>query len=394
MRRTPWSRWRRQPRRRPGSPRTRPRDPQPARRRWPRRGRRRRPPFRRSVVSTWVSLERLGLGGRRLGGLRDERVGDRIGFDGRGDGGRSGRRGQVAEIVERRRLGQALRHGGELGRILFGEQALEEGGHLVLEQGDVVLDALDALLDARGVLLDLELERGLAIDDLLIGLLADARDLRLRPFADRRDVRVGGVAQLLGLAGGARVDRLDVRLRVGLETREGLFARRLGRGLHGLRQVGHQPVRLARRGGLDRGRRRPPRGATDRTARGTGRRRLGSRSPGGSLPRAWLAPRSPLSIFSDGLVGRGGLAGRVGLGPVGAPRELESRPGVGRGHASGSSVGSGRIGDVQGVAACCQPWMVWWSPLEVPAVGPGGTAAPPRRSSGAGRHRDEPGRRD
>ena len=89
------------------------------------------------------------------------------------------------------------------------------------------------------------------------------------------------------------------------------------------------------------------------------------------------SPVATVPSSATGSCGRGGLVGRVGLGPVGAPRELESRPGVGRGHASGSSVGSGRIGDVQGVAACCQPWMVWWSPLEVPAVGPGGTAAPP-----------------
>ena len=164
--------------------------------------------------------------------------------------------------------------------------------------------------------------------------------------------------------------------------------------LHGLRQVGHQPVRLARRGGVGRGGRRLAESPWIELRGGLGGVGLGLVHQGARfLGRGWL-PGRQRSIFSAVLVGCGWLAGRVGLGPVGAPRELESRPGVGRGHASGSSVDSGRIGDVQGVAACCQPWMVWWSPLEVPAVGPGGTAAPPHAPSGAGRHRDEPGRRD
>ena len=41
----------------------------------------------------------------------------------------------TARRVERRRLGQALGHGGEAGRVVLGEQALEERGHLGLEGG-------------------------------------------------------------------------------------------------------------------------------------------------------------------------------------------------------------------------------------------------------------------
>ena len=306
-----------------------------------------------------------------------------------GDGGRdAAAAAQVAEIVERRRLGQALGHRGEAGRILLGEQALEEGGHLGLEAGDAALDALDALLDERGVRLDLALERGLAVRRCCSSVSSRMRAISALDHSRMAATSSSAaVAELVGLVGRAAWIASMCALASAWKLREGLVARdsaavcmafvRSAMNLFGLR-VG---------GGLDRGA-GSPRGAADRSSGGWAASIGVSFTRAARCPRACGARRSPrdpssasVSWLGDGLVGRGRRrlgrgVGRVGLVPLGAPREPEAGSGVGRGHASGSSVGSGRVGDVQGVAACCQPWLVWWSPLEVPAVGPGGTAAP------------------
>ena len=93
--------------------------------------------------------------------------------------------------------GQVLGHRREVGRVVLGEEALEELRHLLLEAVDPALDLLDLALDHRGVLLDLGLEPALARRDLRLGLLADPGDLGLRPLADRGDVVVGLAAEAL-----------------------------------------------------------------------------------------------------------------------------------------------------------------------------------------------------
>ena len=119
------------------------------------------------------------------------------------------------------------------GGVLFGDQALEEVGHLGLEGVDATLDALDASLDVGRVGVDLALEASLAVGDALVGLFADPGDLGLGPVADRRDVIVGLLAQLGRLDGGRRVDRLDVGLGIGAEARERVGLGGLRRALHG-----------------------------------------------------------------------------------------------------------------------------------------------------------------
>ena len=52
------------------------------------------------------------------------------------------------DVLEGRRLGQVLGHRREAGRILLGEEPLEERRHLALEAADRRLDVLDLALDA------------------------------------------------------------------------------------------------------------------------------------------------------------------------------------------------------------------------------------------------------
>ena len=150
--------------------------------------------------------------------------------------------------IEGRGLGEGLGHRRETRRVVLGEEALEERGHVGLEGRDARLDALDAALDLGGVRLDLALEHFLPMGHALVGLLADPRDLGLGPLADRRDVVIGLLAQLGRLVSRAGVDALDVGLRLGREPLERVGARRLGSDLHGLGEVGHELVGLARRG--------------------------------------------------------------------------------------------------------------------------------------------------
>ncbi len=191
-----------------------------------------------------------------------------------------------------------------------------------------------------------------------------AGDLGLRPLADRGDVVVGVPAKIGGLGRGPAVDRLDVGLRVGLELAQRPTACVLRGGLHRLRQVGEELVRLLA-GRLDGGGERS-RGGCGRVSdgclvgvgRGLGgsldglgrvRGLLGRRRRAGARPCHRTARRSRRR--------RRRCCSSVGslpsVGSVGAPREPESALRVGRGHASCASPG-GALQGVQGVAA------LWW----------------------------------
>ena len=137
---------------------------------------------------TWVLVVAHRIRDRR--GLRD-RLG--IGFVGR-----------EVRAVERRRLRQALGECGEFGRVLLGHEAFEEDVHLGFERRDPAVDTLDLALDAGGVLLDLLFELGLPLRHAMLGLLADPGDFGLRPFADRRDIVVGALAEGGGFGGRIR----------------------------------------------------------------------------------------------------------------------------------------------------------------------------------------------
>ena len=78
----------------------------------------------------------------------------------------------------------------------------------------------------------------------LFGLLADPGDLGLGPVADARDVLVGDAAQLRGLFGAAAWMRSVAAFASAVKRSIVSAARGLGGRLHGLRQVGHELVRL------------------------------------------------------------------------------------------------------------------------------------------------------
>ena len=222
------------------------------------------------------------------------------------------------------------------------------------------------------MLLDLGLEAALAGGDLLLGLLADPGNLGLRPFANRGDVVVGRASEVGGLGRGPAMDGLDMRLGVGLELAQRPAAGLFGGGLHRLRQVGEELVRLL---AGDRGWRRGDRLHLDV---GVGRSVRG---------RVRLRPGIGDGVAADAGVGRPGRVtgvgrgvldrGVVGLGrTVRAPRKPESASCVGRGHASCASPGGGYRG-LQGLAA-------FWSRVV-------GVMESARGTSGAGRWYRRPG---
>ena len=90
------------------------------------------------------------------------------------------------------------------------------------------------------MLIHLAIERGLAQGDACLGLLADPRDLGLRPFAHGGDVVVRVAAEFGGFHRGCGMDLFDDGLGVGAEAGHGLVARGLDGGLHGAAQLGHE----------------------------------------------------------------------------------------------------------------------------------------------------------
>ena len=353
-------------------------------------------------------------------GLGDRGFDDGLGLDlglgvDRRRGADQGGRCVGQRLVEARRLGQLLGHRRERRGIFLGEEALEEGGHLVLEGGDAGADAFDAALDDAGVVLELALEVGLAGGDARLGLFADAGDLGLRPLADRGDVVVGGPAQLGDLLGGAGLDLLDGGLRLGGEALEGLVRWRPRR----------SPAwpSSGRRGTWwawstwrpwTRPRRRPAASSTTSTVSavrlgggglrlGVGRLRLGvGARPGGrrrlracrcpgrrTRLRSWQGLRPPRSRGRRRIrwTRRGRTSGVAVVGTVRAPRKPEAgscvrlchNVGVLAGHRDGLSIGRACLGGrpggpgIRDVEASCQRGLVRCSSLEVPAVCAGGT---------------------
>ena len=120
-----------------------------------------------------------------------------------------------------------------MGRIILGQEALEEDDHLRLVSGDPRLDAPDARLDGGRMLADLPLKGFLAVCDALVRLFADPGDLRLGPLADRRDIVVGALAKLRSLRCRIGVDELDVALRLGTQSLQRVGSSGLCGSLHG-----------------------------------------------------------------------------------------------------------------------------------------------------------------
>ena len=143
---------------------------------------------------------------------------------------------------ERRWLWKVLGHGRESGGILDGEQLFEDLAHLGFEAGDPRLNSLDLALEVPGVDLQVLLELGLPGNDALLGLLADPRNLGLRPVPDAADVIVGLLAELVDVRCRAAVDLLDERLGIGLVVADRGRAGGLGRRVHGPVQVGQEGV--------------------------------------------------------------------------------------------------------------------------------------------------------
>ena len=166
-----------------------------------------------------------GIGLQAIGGWRIEHV----------DGGRP-----VAAQVRgvRRLLGQ----GGQASWVVLGEEPLEEPLHVRLEGLDDGLDLADEPFDARRVALGLSGQVGLAGFDPALGLLADAGDLGLRPFADLGDVGIGALLELAGLGCGPPRDARDTRLGILAEASDRLFAARHGGLAHGLDEACNERV--------------------------------------------------------------------------------------------------------------------------------------------------------
>ena len=150
-----------------------------------------------------------------------------------------------SHVLEAGRVGHRLGHRRDPGRVLLGVQALEEGRHLGLEGGDHGRHPFGASLHGGRVGLHLGIEPGLARGDARLGLFADARDLGLRPLADRGHVVVGLAAQVGHFAGRAGVDLFDDGLGLDLEARHRLVPRMLRRRLHRAAQLGHELRRAA-----------------------------------------------------------------------------------------------------------------------------------------------------
>ena len=136
---------------------------------------------------------------------------------------------------------------GELGRIFFAEQALEELRHLRLELHDGYLRMTDLALGLLGMDGQFAFQRGLPTTDATVGLLADAGDLRLGPFSYGDDVGVGSCPQTGRVFGGPGVHPFDMSLAFDLQLVQRGTASGLRGRLHGPGQVGQELRRLARR---------------------------------------------------------------------------------------------------------------------------------------------------
>ena len=180
--------------------------------------------------------------------------------------------------------GKLLGEAGQPGRVLLGEELLEEGVHPALEVGDRRLDVLRRGARRSSACASTSPSRRRRRPAIrCVGLLADAGHLGLRPVADLADLGVGLEAELRGLVHGHGVERFDSGLGFFREAGRGFLAGRARGIAHRPDQAGDEGVVVAFLG----------------TARGGCRRDDLGRLP---WPRPWAAAS----------VGRPGLSSGIG----------------------------------------------------------------------------------
>ena len=172
---------------------------------------------------------------------------------------------------------------------------------------------------------ELVVELAAAATDPALGLLADPRDLGLRPVLDACDVLVGARAECAGVRHRATLDLLDVCVPVDPELLEGRSTRLLGSNLHRMCEVGQEL-------------RRPPGGlglvGRRRIGEGRRRRRAGFRGPHG-LGRPFdrrIDNGGRLGLARCARVERRFGIERVDVGSIGSvgPAQRRARIGPGR----------------------------------------------------------------